>query len=442
MHKELLSLPAALLLAGLACAQGSLWVDAANGSDLNPGTHAKPFKSISTGVKALSRGDTLYIAAGQYSASKTGEAFPIDITQTDVRLFGLGGADTTELDGENLPTAMMRFQPGATNVKLFGLALVGGLATPNWWDYAIQIDKAAVRIEIAGCRFSRINRGILVWGDTANPGVQRHKLHSNLFVQCYNDCINLFQPTATLCFNNTCYNTLHLGILVAGDNNNSQVFNNLLVKCREGITSDNNPPTTLIENNNCFNNGTNYRCPHYPAGVPASNLQIDPQFTDEAKADFTLKATSPMIGAGYMQTVAHYYAPDYDSAARLFDFDADGTAKVDIGCYEVQDAYTSYSGTFAAGQVVTIKQHGPIGYLALVLFALDVPGAALQPYGTILLDPFTLLPFQMLGSATASTPLSIPNNPALSGGIRLYFQTLFFNSVPVFKAGNLQLGVL
>ncbi|MEW6753418.1 MAG: right-handed parallel beta-helix repeat-containing protein [Candidatus Latescibacterota bacterium] len=55
----------ALLAPGPAAARGC-YVDAATGSDTNPGTAAQPFRTVSAGVACARAGDTVWIATGVY----------------------------------------------------------------------------------------------------------------------------------------------------------------------------------------------------------------------------------------------------------------------------------------------------------------------------------------------------------------------------------------
>ncbi len=425
-------------------AQKTWWVDAARGKANNPGTYAQPFKSITTGVSALNNGDTLFVMPGFYSPTKTGEKFPIQVIKQKVRIIGVGGASSVVLDGEGKTPMMLRFQGSASGAKLFGITFRNG--SKGWYDGAVYIDGSVPGIEVAGCYFTKVERGIQVRiGSGAKPGNPR--VHDNLFVDIYNDGINMWGPSGTFCYNNTVYKTPHLGVMVGGKAVNCTIVNNLTVLCREGVNVDNDPakpPVSLVESNDAWNNTTNYAGRYGgSAKFPKSNISVDPKFVNPKAGDFRLQPSSPLIGKGWMKNLSLFGGPDFYLGARVFDFNGDGAALVDIGCHEAADVLTSYSGAWAPGRTVTITHKAPATFVVAVdLFGRDVPGLALPGIGTILLDPARLLPFSFVGPGTGNVKLNIPNDPFLQGGIRVFFQTIYLNPKGLVKAGNLQLGIL
>lgn len=422
-------------------------MDASRGGANNPGTYSKPFKSISTGVSALNNGDTLFIMPGLYSPTRTGEKFPIPVVKPRVRIIGVGGASMVVLDGEGKAPMMLKFQSSATGSGVFGIHFRNGRRKhAGWYDGAVYVDGNTPGIEVAGCFFSLLERGIQVRSWNKTP-LGKPRIHDNLLVDLDNDAICMWGASGTFCYNNTIYKNQNLGVMVAGDAVRCTILNNLAVLCREGINVDNDPaktPISLVECNDAWGNTTNY-AGRYGASskLPKSNISVDPLFVAPSKGDFRLKANSPLIGKGWMKDLSLFRTPDFYLGARVFDFNGDGAALVDVGCHEVSDVLTTQTGTWVPGGTIVIGHKAPASYVVAVdLFGRDVPGLTLPGLGTFLLDPARLLPFGFVGPGNGSVKLAIPNDPNLSGGIRIYFQAIYVHPKGMVKAGNLLLGIL
>ena len=104
----------------------SLYVDAAAPNDNGTGTAASPFRSITKAISVAKSGNTIFVRAGRYSISKTGEKLPIGVNPAwpnGVNLIGAGAA-TTIIDGENFSAANV-LQIGASNIRVAGFTVRG-----------------------------------------------------------------------------------------------------------------------------------------------------------------------------------------------------------------------------------------------------------------------------------------------------------------------------
>ncbi len=431
-------------------AQTSYWVDANKGSDTNPGTYAKPFKSITKGVATLSKGDTLFILPGVYSKTKTGEVFPIrigggSVDQTKVRIIALYGPAVTILDGEGkVGSYMVRFYNLGAGSKLWGLQIANSLSTPGWWDIAVRLGSpsggsfATHDVEVAGCIFNKVNRGVVIWSKSGGNNL----VHDNLFINTMNDAINHFgdpseKPSSI--FNNTIINAKTLAVLEDGATTQGLLANNIAFGSPDrGIVIDTTATKLLVENNDSYGNKRNYVT---KVSLSKSNLSIDPLFVDPSKGDFHLKTGSPLIGKGWMGDLSLFRTPDLFGGARVFDFNGDGKALVDIGCHEVSDVLTWQTGNWAPSGTVTVHHKGPVAYMAIDFFGLEAPGLTLPGLGTFLLDPSFLLPVTFTESPTGTYKITFPNDPYLSGGIRVFLQSVYVSPKFVSKPSNIDLGI-
>lgn len=127
----------------------TFWVDAQAGDDLNPGTQALPFKSLTHAVAAAGAGTTIHAAPGLYD-SANGEVFPIQLLDGqevlgDVANRGLGQTPTT-IAGEGTPA----YNVDATLIMAEGSRLagfeIGGATNPNF-HWAVHVRHISATVE-------------------------------------------------------------------------------------------------------------------------------------------------------------------------------------------------------------------------------------------------------------------------------------------------------
>ncbi len=106
-----------------------IYVDAEHGSDGNDGSSALPFKTITHALATVSPTETepitIHVAASIYSASHSGESFPLNMKGW-VSLIG-EGANSTLLDAESSSTVVN--VSGVQNATVQGFTITGGKAT-------------------------------------------------------------------------------------------------------------------------------------------------------------------------------------------------------------------------------------------------------------------------------------------------------------------------
>jgi subtilisin family serine protease len=170
--------------------------------------------------------------------------------------------------------------------------------------------------------------------------------------------IHCSESTMVSICNNLIEDCTYQGIMTS--NSNGSVANNTVISCVWGITCDesiwvaNNIlaycttgmcnwlsskyPTTLEHN-------VVYGCdiPYEPMSMPhATDLACNPLFFDISAGDYHLLPGSGCIDKGISSGAPD---DDMDGLARPRDGDGDGTAVVDIGCYETPSHYMSISST-------------------------------------------------------------------------------------------------
>ncbi len=105
----------------------TIYVDAVNGDDVTgDGTSGNPYMSITTGLGDANYGDTVDIAPGTYSASETGESFPLPISPSKITL---QGSDPYEciIDAEWIDAIIWMMDGSEFDIS--GLTLTHGFGT-------------------------------------------------------------------------------------------------------------------------------------------------------------------------------------------------------------------------------------------------------------------------------------------------------------------------
>jgi parallel beta-helix repeat protein/predicted outer membrane repeat protein len=119
------SLPVFLLVLFLPM---SVWATdyyvSTTGSDSNTGLAASAWKTITHALSQAASGDSIHVAAGTYSASATGESFPLALKE-GVSLLG-ANRDTTILDGGNAASVVVA--TGVATGSLSGFTITKGKA--------------------------------------------------------------------------------------------------------------------------------------------------------------------------------------------------------------------------------------------------------------------------------------------------------------------------
>jgi hypothetical protein len=354
-------------------ARAETYYAATNGSDENPGSEAKPFRTIQKAADVARAGDTILVRGGVYSEHV---------------VMRFSGQESKPIVVKNYPGERPVIQPGERGKQPPGHGLLlqaeEGYQNPIGW---VTIEGLEIRYGHDGVKFYNAhdiiirkcnihenwNQGILgngnrvlidrniIAGNGTNKNVAQNLVHGIYSTG------SAFTITNNLIHSNTAY-----GIQVAAydykkdsmagpeyaEAKNWLIANNTLAfnKNRAGIVIwQDGVENCVVQNNILYKNGgvngilfytqEGQRHPirnniFYPAGEnlaatednayeATGNQEADPQFVDADSFDFHLKAGSPAIDAGWA-----------DRAPKR-DFDGKGRPqgdKVDIGAYEFSAA--------------------------------------------------------------------------------------------------------
>ncbi len=148
-------------------------------------------------------------------------------------------------------------------------------------------------------------------------------------------------------------------------------------------------------------------------------LSSDPLFVNPLSSDYHIQTGSPMLEVG---DPASSLGTDGDGDPRTLDGDGDRVARRDIGWDERNSATVALSGEGGLGGTVTLKTGGLPGSTYTLGYALGGADIPLPPFGSVLLDPATLV-LVTTGAVPGNDVLAVPPAPNLIG-TRVRFQAL------------------
>jgi hypothetical protein len=386
---------------------GTTYYVALTGNDANPGTLAKPFRTIPQGLSVLLPGDTLLVRAGTYtqelfyynfpsgtswSAPVTLKAYPGESVilkpgsgADRIMTFRNGSqyiiVDGFILDAINVASDAVKMQyeptlPGSPNhIRLINCeiknAISQGILTGTNSDYLEFIN-----LNVHDNGINRFDHGIYILGHfnlieggryyhNASHGIQCDSgpCENNIVrgVLAYNNGVHdpdgrgigFYGGKNNLFYNNITWDNPDGGIKVWG-NDNAKIYNNTIYHNTDyGIWVDQGSTNTIVRNNIVYQTGNGVDIGDDGSGtIQDHNLtNVDPLFVNAAAHDFHLKAGSPAIDAG----------------VALSDVPSDISGKVrpvgaayDLGAYEygnvVPTPTTTPSPTPVGDQTVSVAE--------------------------------------------------------------------------------------
>ena len=434
MKKILFSLALPLLAASLpAQVLTHYWVDAAKGSDTNPGTSpAKPFKSVTKAVNLAQLNAVVHVAPGVYSPTTTKEKWAWRIgtgastPYKNVKILG-SGPSTCVLDFGNVaPTGAYYIMVWhfASDIEIAGFTFKNS-SRGQWYYFAVNMEHCK-KVNVHDCVFLDQTGAMAIWG-----GAQDVSVHHNVFLKGPYPAIRLrLSDTATpkpknvYIYNNLFYTVGHSAMELTNKSSAQFILDNIALNCSGyGFTGG---PTTLpivFENNLAFGN-TNGNF-NVPFKLSKTNLSVDPMLVNPAKGDYHLKPGSPCIDKGYAGLLP-FSAADFYGDAPSTDGNEDGLAEADMGVHEVNFTHLTVSNwgmgktaVFTNTPYNTSKSYP--GFLLLGFRSLEVYHLQVGFFGV---DPTSILTVGVLPAA-GKFQMSIPNLSYLKG-FPVYAQALNF----------------
>ncbi len=422
------------LAAALPAQLTQVWIDGVNGSDTNPGTQAKPFKTLTKGLTSYKTNVVVHVLPAVYGPTTTGDFW--DATTKKSKHLNLNNYKNFHLVGQDRDKCIIDFNN--LGDQFWSFIWITGSATDGvevtnltfrntgaktWGCGPVHIHGGAGKnIDIHGNMYIDCNSDMIVWNGT------NVTFHDNVIVNTtatkgkgVGIRIRITKATETCyVYNNVFYQKGH-GISWSNSKNQPKqwICNNIVLNCSTGFPGSTPAAYVTMENNIAFGNGKNFA--YTP---PKSNLTVDPKLVNPAKYDFHQQSGSPCLDGGYAMGLS-MMMNDFYGNARAADGDLNGVSVPDIGVHEVVQGTLSVSN-FAQGKtaVFQAKKLTTAGFAGFIFLASQKGSLVLSPFGVFGLDPTKIL----LGAPITfpgQFQLPLPTN-ALLTGVPVYAQALGF----------------
>lgn len=309
----------------LTRSRGTTFYVAPAGSDSNPGTRQRPWKTIQRALRRLRPGQRALVRRGTYVADHVVErsgtrTAPITVAAYPGERVVLRAAATS---GDTYP---LRVTSGAAFVRIQGfvLELAKGISSTNVYFEGRAHDVELSRNEI---RFSQ-DQGVFLERSTRNIHLIGNRIHDNgrghesgqhqshgIYIEgadhlvannvIYNHPfgfgIQIYpENTGTVVVHNTVVGSGHSGIVIGGDGgvSNIAIRNNVLAfNASFGVQMDSECPQAVSIDRNVIHGNRSGAIEGGCSGVNASggNLTSNPRFVAPGGRDYRLSPGSPAI---------------------------------------------------------------------------------------------------------------------------------------------------
>jgi hypothetical protein len=317
---------ASKLPARLPPSRGRAFYVSRAGDDSNPGTRARPWRTVQHALNRLTSGQRALVRRGTYTQDlvvrRRGKPrAPITIAAYPGERVVLRAASTS---GDTYP---LRITSGAAYVRVGGfvIELARGTSSTN-----VYFEGSANHIELSGneVRFSQ-DQGIFAEATTRNLQILANRIHDNgrghvsgqhqshgIYIEGKNHLIanNVIhghpfgfgiqiypENQGTIVVSNTVVGSGHSGIVVGGDEGvgNITIRNNILAfNASYGVQADSTCPNApvRVDTNVLYGNrdgGVDRSCDTINSG--AGNISSDPRFISRSRANLELRGGSPAL---------------------------------------------------------------------------------------------------------------------------------------------------
>ncbi len=348
---------------------------ATNGTDSNPGTQARPFRTINTGVSILRPGDTLYVRAGTYReslmdnipsgnswtspvtvAAYLGETVTLkpnpgsgwvlhfqtqqyivvsgfimdgtNVTEDVVKITGEGtpataahhirimNSELTKAPGNGVMISQYAHHNEFINLHIHHNATSDG---PVGSGYIHGMYIAGADNLVEGCTIhDSKGYGLHVYSERgkADRNIIRNNVISNEGFGAQSAAILISSGDGNIVYGNILYSNYGSVKIAYNGVSNSKVYNNTIYGNPSYGVQVVDATGSIIQNNILYQNGIDINIISGSSTTQDHNLLgVDPKFVNAAAGDFRIEATSPARDAGF-NLISEGITRDFAGVAR------------------------------------------------------------------------------------------------------------------------------
>lgn len=327
-----------------------------DGDDNNDGSSWQSAKrTVQSAINASVPGCEVWVASGSYQGTVTvrsGVSLYGGFARTETeRSQRLWITNSTTLDGEK-SGSVMSVEPGSDlTTVISGFIITDGSGTEadnGTLGGGIYCRDSSPTLSELRIISNAAGQGGGIYCDNSSPHIVNCDISGNSSgVYCVNSSQSKLVNSTVTANDDT-------GVYSFGSSS-VQIVNSIIAFNGYGISVQASDSLT-IRNSCCFGNtGGNYIGMDDPTGE-YGNISIDPLLADGSR-DYHLLVGSPCVDAGTPEEIP---STDLDGGIRTKDGNGDGTATVDMGCYECPSNYGSIAGSKSLPDGVPVGTYGVV----------------------------------------------------------------------------------
>ncbi|WP_409342822.1 right-handed parallel beta-helix repeat-containing protein [Paenibacillus sp. MBLB4367] len=200
---------------------GSTYYVSPTGSDLNPGSESKPWKTMAKAAETVQRGDTVIFEDGVYQETRVVQ-FARGGTENERIVFKARNKHQAIIQFYNLPTTKLMIR-GTPYITLQDFDITQNIRGINTGDILVSVREGADHVQIIGNKFSK----------AFEEGVKGYLIHDllvegNIISDMTHEAVDFVNVHSSIVRNNDISEIGRVGLLAKGGSSDIQIYNNTI----------------------------------------------------------------------------------------------------------------------------------------------------------------------------------------------------------------------